>query len=206
MTNPQVKLFTAVLALVAALGSACLLATTLSDFTLDELISHSTLILEGEVLSHEQSADSALVYTTVTLRVDEVLKGDASLTSVPLKFMGGSDGEQQVAVSGQFIPDVGARGIFFINDPDDNQVNPLTGWYQGFFREIQVPGEATVYLDLHERPDLILVNLPTDPMLKKLLGLGMSDTEIAQRFPDYQRFPAADFKDYIRYQTSREGF
>jgi len=204
VSKPQ-SLYGIVLAVFTLLCWSLSQGTVLTDYSLDELIGQSSLIVEGEVLSHTESRDAELIYTTIELQIDEVLKGDSALTRLPLKFIGGGAGSVSVEVSGQFIPGVGERGVFFISDPYLDQVNPLTGWYQGFFRELQIPGDPVVYLDLHERPDLILVNLPTDPMLKKLLGLGVSEADIAARFPAYQRFPAADFKDYIRFQARQEG-
>jgi hypothetical protein len=182
-------------------------ATVLADYSFDDLISNSALIVQAEVLdSYSEAPDAAHsgdIHTVVTLHVEHVLKGALDHDEVELAFLGGTVNGEVLEVSGQFIPGVGEHAVFFISDPAARQINPLTGWFQGYFPILEDGGAA--YLDLSGRPDLILANFATDPLLKKLLNLGASEAELEERFPGYARFTLEDFLLAIEAAVAAEG-
>jgi hypothetical protein len=174
-------------------------ASVLTNYGLEDLIEHSALIVQADVLDRRSEAADAAhandIHTVVTLRVSQVFKGDLPQNDLELSFLGGAVNGEVLEVSGQFIPSAGERALFFISSPATHQINPLTGWFQGYF-PIQEDGGAE-YLDLSERPDLILANFATDPLLRKLLNLGMDEAELERRFPGYARFTLEDFQRAI---------
>lgn len=168
-------------------------ATVLLDYGFDALVRESKLIVQAEVLErHSEAADLHAddIHTVVTLRVSQVFKGSTAGDELELSFLGGAVAGEVLEVSGQFLPSVGDEAIFFITDPNASHINPLTGWFQGYFPIVDEGG--TPYLDLSDRPDLILANA-TDPLLKKMLNLGVSEAELERRFPGYARFTLEDF-------------
>jgi len=179
-------------------------ATVLVDYTFDALVRESALIVRAQILDrfvegpHAGHADD--IHTVVTLRVVHVLKGDAQPNEIELSFLGGTLNNEVLDISGQFIPRVGEEAILFIDDPHGRHINPLTGWFQGYFPIQQAAGQT--YLDLSDRPDLILANLNADPLLKKLLSLRVSEAEIEKRFPGYTRFLLEDFLTAIEIEVA----
>jgi len=94
-------------------------------------------------------------------------------------------------ISGQFMPSVGEHAVIFLQSPDAHQINPLPGWYQGYLPIQEAGGVA--YLDLRDRPELILANLAEDPLLNKMLSLRVDEAQLEARFPNYARFELEDF-------------
>jgi hypothetical protein len=168
-------------------------ATVLLNLSIEELVAQSMLIVEGEVTGSEIVAEGDQIRTLLTLKIDGTIKGAVTGDSIVLGFLGGTAGNITLEVSGQFIPATGESGIFFINDHLSEQVNPLTGWYQGFF-PVNVGSDGEALLNLNARPDLLLANAGDDPRVRKLLDLGMSEQQVIARYPEYQRFTVADFK------------
>ena len=178
-------------------------ATVLLNFSFEELVARSLLIVDAEVTGTETITEGDQIRTRLTVKVNETIKGAAQNETLVLDFLGGTAANVTLEVSGQFIPEVGQSGIFFINDPFSEQVNPLTGWYQGFF-PVSVSADGEALLNLDARPDLVLANAGEDPRVRKLLDLGMTEQQVIARYPEYQRFTVADFKaalaDIIRSQ------
>lgn len=185
------------LLLATLLAVAPLHATVLQELEFEDLVQQSQLVFLGTVLRSETETGDGLVHTRVWFSVEEVIAGDAPGDEFSLRFVGGDDGNRHVDVAGQYIPAAGLRGIWFVRDPLDHQVNPLTGWQQGAF-PVQVQADGTQLLDLSGHPDLIMRNMRADPVGSKMLGAGYSEEQIAARLPDYARFPLQDFVDAIR--------
>lgn len=183
--------------LLAVLGGTRVQATVLQELSFEELITQSQLIFRGEVLRSATEATDGLVYTRLWFRVDEVVRGEAPAPEFSLRFVGGSSGDTQLEVAGQYLPAVGDHAVWFVRDAYEAMVNPLTGWHQGAF-PIETAADGRQLLDLSGRPDLILLNTRADPLARKMLGAGFSEERIEARVPEYQRFPLQDFLDAIR--------
>ena len=186
------------LSLAAPLASA----TTLQDFSFDDLVAQSAFIFVGTVQSSREELQGELVYTLVSFSVEQTLKGTAPQSTVELRFIGGSANGFNVKVEGQFVPATGARGVFFVADLNAKQVNPFTGWQQGFFPLMQ-DGAGADYLDMRQRPDLKIPGLTVDPLVTKMLAMGFSSAAIDAKVPRAFLFSFDDFRTAILDQMSR---
>lgn len=184
------------LLLLACLAIAPARATVLQELGFEALVQQSQLIFLGTVLRSATESDDGLVHTRLWFSVEALISGDAPQPDFSLRFVGGDDGTHYVDVAGQYIPAVGQRGVWFVRDVLDHQVNPLTGWQQGAF-PVEVLPDGTQVLDLSDHPDLILRNLRADPVGSKMLDAGYGEDRIAAQVPDYARFPLQDFVDAI---------
>ncbi len=177
-------------------------ATVLQDFSFEELVAKSAFIFAGKVVDSREELQGELVYTMVTFSVVETLKGQAPQPTIELRFVGGAASGFTVKVASQFIPAVGVRGIFFVESLDSKQVNPLTGWQQGYFPLMQ-DAAGVDYLDMRQRPDLKIPGLVVDPLVSKMLAMGFSSAAIDAKVPRAFLFSLADFRAAILDQTSR---
>ncbi len=111
-------------------------ATSVLQVDIDQLLDDAAVIFEGEVIASEArwNADNTYVSTWVTFRVDDVLKGELSTATITQSFAGGTVGDTTLQVSGMVYPQVGETGIYFIENPERQQVNPIVGWSQGHFK------------------------------------------------------------------------
>ena len=58
-------------------------------------------------------------------------KGSASVESIELKFLGGNLEGERLEVNGSRIPELGERGVYFVESLTQDLINPLLGWSQG---------------------------------------------------------------------------
>lgn len=187
-----------VLALALLLAPAAPLpATVLQELGFEELVEASQLIFIGSVLQHEVEAADGLVYTHVQFRLEELVSGTDPGPEFSLRFVGGTAAGSAVEVSGQYLPPVGLRALWFVRAPLVAQVNPLTGWQQGVF-PLQAGPDGELLLDLSSRPELLLRGAGGDPLVQKMLQAGFDERRIAARVSNYQRFPLSDFLDAVR--------
>ena len=185
------------LALVAIMYTSQILATTLLSLTLRELVGGSSFIFIGTVTDVVARHDADLVYTFVSFAIEDVVSGEPAGESLTLRFLGGERDGERTDVAGQFIPAVGAYGLWFVEALDEAQVNPLTGWSQGYF-PLSEDANGELWLDLRGHPDYGLIVEPADPLAAKMRGLRFSREQIAEHFPEEWQFPLADFVEVIR--------
>lgn len=108
-------------------------ATTLVSFSISELTQRAEYVFDGEVIAvHAQRSGSrGMVSTFVTFRIIETIKGQANKESLELKFLGGNIDGEVLEVNGSRIPELGERGVYFVESLDRDLINPLLGWSQG---------------------------------------------------------------------------
>tara|TARA_R110002049_G_scaffold108853_11_gene257414 strand:- start:942 stop:1646 length:705 start_codon:yes stop_codon:yes gene_type:complete len=121
-----------------------LYATSVLQLDIEQLLNDAAVIFEGEVIASEArwNEDNTYISTWVTFRVDDVIKGEMSSDTITQSFAGGSVGDTRLQVSGMVYPQVGEKGIYFIENPDRPQVNPMVGWGQGHFK-VQTDAQGT---------------------------------------------------------------
>lgn len=192
------KLLSLCLSLVLVSTALPLQATVLIELTLEELVEQSALVFAGKVLNVVVSSQDDLVYTTVLFQVDTVIKGSLDQEQLELRFLGGKDTAVTIAIAGQFYPTVNEQGLYFVTDPTQELVNPLTGWGQGYFPTF-TGDDGTTYLDLRNHPHYAFLDGGQDPLLEKMRALKISETEIKTHFPKSQQYPLADFLAAITY-------
>lgn len=102
---------------------------------MDRMLNGSALVIQGTVtgLRVEQGAHARSIHTIVTLEIIDTIKGAWEQPTIDISFLGGSVNGLTLNVGGQHIPEFGQEGVFFIENPLRNQVNPLYGWEQGLF-------------------------------------------------------------------------
>lgn len=133
--NPGFK-HIAIAILVFFFAPQALFATTVLQVDVDFLLDKAMLIFEGEVVASEAkwNRDKTTITTFITFRVKDVIKGEIRSSTVMLGFSGGAVGETGLHVSAMVYPSVGENGIYFLENPGRQLVNPLVGWGQGHFR------------------------------------------------------------------------
>ena len=111
-------------------------ATSVLQVDVEQLLNDAAVIFEGEVITSEAkwNADNTYISTWITFRVDDVLKGELPSATITQSFAGGTVDGTTLQVSGMVYPQPGEMGIYFIEDPENPQVNPLVGWSQGHFK------------------------------------------------------------------------
>jgi hypothetical protein len=102
---------------------------------LSEILGASELVFEGRVIGTQvrPSPDERRIYTYVTFRVLDVLKGDPPGETVRLRFLGGTWRGLSMKVTDMQIPQLGELGVYFVESTRRLQVNPLFGWDQGHY-------------------------------------------------------------------------
>lgn len=130
-----IKPYIAVLVLFMSLPQV-LHASSVLQVDMEQLLTDAAVIFEGEVIASEAkwNAEKTYVSTWVTFRVDDVLKGELPSATITQSFAGGTVGDTTLEVSDMVYPQVGEMGIYFIEDPERQQVNPMVGWGQGHFK------------------------------------------------------------------------
>jgi hypothetical protein len=99
--------------LILALCAVALPAATLERLSLDDMISKSTAIVRGKVVSSSAAFSGPVIYTHYRIQVSETLKGSAR-AAVDVQFPGGVANNMRQTYSGvpQFQP--GEEFVFFL--------------------------------------------------------------------------------------------
>jgi hypothetical protein len=75
-----------------------------------------------------------MLFTDVTLAVDQKLFGDAAGDEITIRLAGGSNGKVRVTVAGMPQFELDGRYILFLRPGFENYADPITGIDQGFFQ------------------------------------------------------------------------
>ena len=128
---------TLLIACVLAFAASPVAATSVLQFSFDELVDHADLIIEGWVVSAESRVESpeGRIATYVRIVVLDRIKGPHVGAELELRFVGGTVGDYTMEVSDMVMPVAGETGIYFVESLRERQVNPLVGWSQGHFLE-----------------------------------------------------------------------
>ncbi|HUW95946.1 MAG TPA: matrixin family metalloprotease, partial [Anaerolineae bacterium] len=114
------------LALLALPGTAL---ATVEELSLEELVNRATRIVRGTVIdtSAQWNADHSRIYTYVTLRPIEYVKGTARVGDVVFAVPGGTVGELTLLVSDVPVFREGEETVVFLRD----EYFQVVGWRQG---------------------------------------------------------------------------
>ncbi len=122
--------------LVVSIGSPGLaLAASVVQMPFEQLVEDSEFAFEGRVVEtrSEWNADRSAILTRVRFEVADVIKG-GPIGSFEVSFMGGTADGMRMSLSGLRIPDLGERGIYFMESIQRPLPSPVLGWNQGHFR------------------------------------------------------------------------
>lgn len=114
--------------LLAGIG---LLATTLEQLSVDDMVRKSTSIVRGKVVASAPMQRGNLIYTSYRFQVTERLKGEAGQT-LELAVPGGRFGQLQQTIPGAPQLDAGKEYVVFVwTGPSGT--NHILGLSQGLF-------------------------------------------------------------------------
>jgi hypothetical protein len=125
------------MALMAAILAAPSLATTVTKLDLAQLVKRADLIVQGQVQSvySQWDEERRLVFTYISIRVDESLKG-GSRQSVLIRQVGGTVGTIQMSVAGVPQFKSGEMAIVFLKHQDDSTFQ-VVGMNQGLYEIVE---------------------------------------------------------------------
>jgi len=120
-------------AIVASTVASEASASSVRALTLSEMMGRCEVVLEGRVreVQSREDPDTGAIHTYVTFEVLDVLYGRSPGPRLTLRFLGGRVGERALRVAGTSVPEMGERGIYFVESTRRRLVNPLLGWAQG---------------------------------------------------------------------------
>ena len=123
----------AIIAIFAITGQPARAASVL-QLGVADLVRGSQLIFHGTAVERRIVAGSqdGEIFTRVTFQVHEVVNGP-TVKTLDLDFLGGTLNGVTLEISDMTVPPVGEEGIFFIEQLNRQQVNPIYGWWQGYF-------------------------------------------------------------------------
>jgi hypothetical protein len=117
-----------------ALIPASAAASSVAQVAFDDMVRASELIFEGSVIDKRSEMDArGMIYTYVTFQVQDVLKGKTADSQIVLRYQGGRVGNETLHVSDVVTPNLGEKGIYFVESVNRRLVHPLYGWDQGHF-------------------------------------------------------------------------
>ncbi len=123
--------------LVVAVLSVPAFATTVVKLNMQQLVQKSDLIVQGQVQSvyTQWNEQQHLVFTYISIRVDESLKGQGP-KSVLIRQVGGSAGTIQMSIAGTPQFTSGDMAIVFLKDQGDSTFQ-VVGMNQGLYKIVQ---------------------------------------------------------------------
>jgi hypothetical protein len=156
MTRRLVWVFT-VLSLFLSFNMEPTIASVILRMSFDQVVKGAELIVDGEVVSKEirLSPISGRPFTYFNIAIIDLIKGDYPKKIIEIGYMGGQIGDMTLNVSNMRMPEIGERGIYFIETTNQQQIHPLIGWQQGHYRVIIDPNngqERVVSEDENDRP------------------------------------------------------
>ena len=132
--------------LLVVCGSAAH-ATSVVEVTIEEMLQNSELIFEGRVIDVKvREHGDHPIQTRVTFEIIDIIKGDVKGKKITLGFLGGEVAGRKLSVSNMHMPELHEHGIYFVESPGRNLVQPLYGWSQGHLKIKQDPdGQERVF-------------------------------------------------------------
>ena len=108
-------------------------ASVVLELSFDQVCQGSELIFEGRVISEDtrSSPTSGKPFTYFTFQIIDIIKGSYNNSTIELGYMGGQLGGSTLKVFDMKMPEIGERGIYFVENLSVQQIHPLCGWQQG---------------------------------------------------------------------------
>jgi len=136
------------------------LATSIRQFSIDELLDKSELVFEGRVLGSRQVTRGEMIYTYVQFEIIDLIKGGYPGSELELRFLGGTNDKFSLSVAESVIPAPNESGVYFIESTAANLVNPILGWSQGHFL-VEYDGNGTARVTTNQHDPVTAVSEPT---------------------------------------------
>lgn len=145
-------------------------SSSVIEVGLGEMAAASELVFEGRVIDVQTrwTEDGRAIRSVVTFEVLDVLKGSAGAT-VKLGFLGGAIDHMRLSITDLNLPVAGEKGVYFVENTVEDQVNPLYGWSQGHFLLVRDPsGKGERVLTADARP---VTDFERDALYAKSAGI-----------------------------------
>ena len=136
---------------LAALIAAPASTTVIQYLDVEQMSQIAAVVAVGEVERVESgwNDEQTKIYTRITIRTEEVIKGDRGLESVTLKLIGGQVGEHVAKLPGTPVFEPGQRVLCFLEPREDQDGYLLIGMFQGLFRlDESTVGDDLLFQDL----------------------------------------------------------
>jgi len=160
--------------IISPLGANSTDAASVLKVNLDQVAKESELIFEGRAVSKETrpSPISGKPFTYFTFDIIDLIKGSYSNPTIEIGFMGGALGNITLEVSDMRMPEIGERGIYFVENIGKQQIHPLFGWEQGHYLVItsQKTGHDMV-ISVQQTGQDILIPVQQENLKKRSLML-----------------------------------
>jgi hypothetical protein len=149
-----------------AVGLAMLVAapastTVIQYLDIEQMSELADVITTGEVERVQASWNDAhtKIYTRITVRTEEVIKGDRELDTVTLKLIGGKVGEHVARLPGTPVFEPGDEVLLFLEAREDQDGYLVLGLFQGLYRlDDDTDSDDLLYQDLPPRGVSIIDN------------------------------------------------
>ena len=107
--------------------------TSVLGVSLEEMLNNSEFVFEGRVINVEsRMTDSgSYIHTYVVFDIIEIIKGEYHNDTIELSFAGGTVNGITLSVGDMHLPEVGEKGVYFVESLSRTQVHPFYGWSQG---------------------------------------------------------------------------
>jgi len=160
--NTKMRSLIGITLLVAILAVPAF-ATTGARLNLEQLVQRADLIVQGQVQSVycQWDQESRLVFTYISIRVDDPLKGERRQW-VLVRQVGGSVGTIQMSVAGAPQFHSGEMAIVFLKRQDDSTFQ-VVGMNQGLYKIVENVAVSTVF-------GVDLLDSKTGEITKPLIG------------------------------------
>lgn len=138
-------------------------ASTVLKVSFNQVCHGAELIFEGRVVSKESrlSSTTGNPFTYFTFEIIDNIKGSYPGNTIELGFMGGPKGDYVMTVSDMRMPEIGERGIYFVENLSVQQVHPLCGWHQGHYLVLSDPvGDKEKVVPVQKDPSAMTI-VPT---------------------------------------------
>jgi hypothetical protein len=163
---------------LSVFGLALLIAapastTVIQYLDVEQMSRIASVVAVGEVERVESSwnDEQTKIYTRVTIRTTEVLKGERGLETVTLKLIGGRVGEHVARLPGTPVFEPGDRVLCFLEPREDQDGYLLIGMFQGLYRlDESTGGDDLLYQDLPPQGVSIIDNA-SHPAASQMVSL-----------------------------------
>jgi len=177
-------------------------ASTILEVSFPDLCADAELIFEGQVINHSVSQDPATgnIWTEVSFRVIEKIKGPEVEDTLTLRFLGGTVGDLTLKISDMHVPALNERGIYFVESLRENLVNPLLGWSQGHYL-IETDNTGTARITTEDQVPVSEIETNTSQSVRLFSAESVTDNATtADQPPLTDALTVPDFKALIQQQ------
>ena len=177
-------------------------ASSIRQLEMSEMLGLAELVFEGEVINSDVrwNDDETLIKTHITFNISDVIVGDYQHDTLEVSFVGGTIGINSMQAEGLRTPEVGEKGIYFIESISRPLVNPLVGWSQGrFLLKKDASGNEHVMTDQHEH----VMGITSKTSKARALSKGVARNVVVSKDPSSKGMSAIKFKEELRRRAKK---